>query len=333
VIALAVLALVLFVGAPALAQTGANVAVVINESSAASLRIGEYYAEKRQVPAGNIIRIKTPPDEAISRAVYVRDVETSVARALTARALQDRILYIVLTKGVPLRIVGTPGRNGTSASVDSELTLLYRRMTGRPVPPGGPIENPYFLREGHIASARPFTHRAHDIFLVTRLDAFTAEEALALIDRATAPSTEGAIVMDGRGEASATLGDRWMTETARAVTELQPDRALVTDQSAQPVTARDRVLAYFSWGSTDPALRRRQLGIGFVPGGIAAMLTSADARTFTMPPADWVPGEPTSRSSVFAGSSQSLIGDSIRDGAQSEDRPSRLPSSRTCRPW
>ena len=44
--------------------------------------------------------------------------------------MHDRIFYIVLTKGIPLRISGSGGRAGTAASVDSELTLLYRKLVG-----------------------------------------------------------------------------------------------------------------------------------------------------------------------------------------------------------
>jgi hypothetical protein len=54
-------------------------------------------------------------------------------------------LYLVLTKGAPLRIVGTTGLSGTLASVDSELTLLYRRLVGQPISLPGKIDNPYYL--------------------------------------------------------------------------------------------------------------------------------------------------------------------------------------------
>ena len=313
-IAFVLLVVLLFAASPAFGQSGVNVAVVINENSEASVRIGEYYAQKRQVPAENIVRIKTAADETIGRAAFVSDIATPIAKALTAHALQDRVLYIVLTKGVPLRITGTSGRNGTGASVDSELTLLYRRMTGRPVPPGGAIDNPYYLRDADLASAKPFTHRTHDIFLVTRLDAFTVDEAIALIDRAAAPSADGTIVLDGRGDSAAAIGDKWITEAARIVAAQQPARGLVIDQSASAITSRKNVLGYFSWGSIDPALRRRELGIGFVPGAVAATLTSSDARTFTAPPEEWKPAEGRSRSSMFAGSSQSLIADLVREG-------------------
>ena len=57
------------------------------------------------------------------------------------------MLYLVLTKGVPLRIAGTEGRTGSIASVDSELTLLYRRITGGAVPVVGQVANPVLSGE------------------------------------------------------------------------------------------------------------------------------------------------------------------------------------------
>jgi uncharacterized protein (TIGR03790 family) len=98
-------------GIVARAQTGANVAVVINEESATSKQIGEYYVEKRGIPESNVIRLRMPPEEGISRAAYAALIERPIALALTERGLQDRVLYLVLTKGVPLRILGTSERH------------------------------------------------------------------------------------------------------------------------------------------------------------------------------------------------------------------------------
>ena len=41
--------------APPSAQTAENVAVVINEASAESRQIGEYYVKARDIPAANVI--------------------------------------------------------------------------------------------------------------------------------------------------------------------------------------------------------------------------------------------------------------------------------------
>ena len=172
---------------PASAQSAENVAVVINENSPASQRVGYYYATRRALPAANIIRIRTSADETIDRPQFVTTIQVPLASALAARHLQDRVLYIVLTKGVPIRVVNRDAPVDTVASVDSELTLLYRAMTGVQVPVAGTVPNPYFLGNRAIAEAKPFTHREHDIYLLTRLDAFTEDEAIALVNRAAAP--------------------------------------------------------------------------------------------------------------------------------------------------
>jgi Tfp pilus assembly protein PilF len=74
------------------------------------------------------------------------------------------------------------------------------------------------------------------------------------------------------------------------------------------------VLGYYSWGSNDPAITVRTLGFGFVPGALAGMFVSTDARTFKEPPAGWTTGPWTDRTRFFAGSPQSLTGDLIREG-------------------
>ena len=131
-------------GAPAVArsQTAENVAVIINDAAPESQRVGEHYVQQRHIPASNVIRIRITPDETIDRAAYVRAIEEPIATALSRARLQDRVLYLVLTKGVPLRIAGTAGQDGTGASVDSELTLLYRRMAGQTIFTRGRVDNP-----------------------------------------------------------------------------------------------------------------------------------------------------------------------------------------------
>jgi tetratricopeptide (TPR) repeat protein len=86
---------------------------------------------------------------------------------------------------------------------------------------------------------------------------------------------------------------------------------------ATPKPARDikPVLGYFSWGSIDPQNRVRSSGLGFAPGAIGGSFVSSDLRTLNAPPDTWMPtGNPRDRASIFEGSSESLLGDLIRDG-------------------
>ena len=86
------------------AQTPAEVLVVVNRRSVTSREIGEYYIHKRGIPLANLCGIDTAPDETIERPVYDKEIEAPVAEFLKKQGLQEKILYIVLTSGVPLRI-------------------------------------------------------------------------------------------------------------------------------------------------------------------------------------------------------------------------------------
>jgi uncharacterized protein (TIGR03790 family) len=114
----------------AAAQTSANVLVVINTASAESDAVGRRYISRRAVPQDNVCLLVAPTTESVARSVYESQIEQPIWKCITAARAQDRILYIVLTKGVPIRVIGTPGRNGTSASVDSERrrAIVFRTM-------------------------------------------------------------------------------------------------------------------------------------------------------------------------------------------------------------
>lgn len=298
------------------AQTGDNVAVVINDASPASQRIGDYYVRKRNVPAENVIHITAPTTDEITRAAYATTIQDAIAGPIVKHDLQDRIMYIVLTKGTPLRIQGTSGQDGTTASVDSELTLLYRRLTGRPVAAPGPVQNPYFLGNAALADARPFSHAQYDIYLVTRLDAFTVDEAIGLIDKGSAPAAAGRIVLDEKATLFNRIGEDWLDEAAKRLKDMGDENRVLLDTSAKGVRDVDNVMGYYSWGSNDPDNRARRFGLAFVPGAIAATYVSSDARTFEEPPASWQPTENwNDKQTWFAGSPQTLTGDLIREGA------------------
>jgi len=297
------------------AQTADNVAVIINENSPASVQVGEYYIKKRAIPAGNVIRIRTAADENIDRARYGLQVETPIAAALSRASLQDKILYIVLTKGVPLRIVGTVGATGTVSSVDSELAVLYRRMTGRSVAAEGRIDNPYFLAGKPIAQAQSFTHREFDIFLVTRLDGFTVADAIALVDRSMSATTTGKVVLDQQDKLFNRTGETWLEEAAERLRSLQQEDRLVFETTVKPARNVAPVLGYYSWGSNDPNNRVRDFGMKFAPGSLAAMYVSSDARTFNEPPKEWQPTADEDKAKWYGGSPQSLSGDLVREGA------------------
>ena len=220
----------------------------------------------------------------------------------------------MLTKGIPLRIKGTSDREGTRASVDSELTLLYRRMTGADVTLTGRLPNPYFLGAKPVDQATTFDHKGFDLYLVTRLDGFTVADVIGLIDRGAAPVREGRILLDQQGGTPSQAGDAWLQSGADRLAAAGFGSRVTLDTSPGVVTGEKNLLGYYSWGSNYRGTKTRHLGLGFVPGAIAGTYVSTDARTFTEPPAAWTVGTWLDRATYYAGSPQSLTGDLIREG-------------------
>lgn len=300
---------------PASAQSGDNVLVVVNEETGESSRIADHYSRARRVPSGQILRLDglsaDPPDE-IEPEEYARRIEAPIGRWLTANAAQDRIHFIVLTKGIPLRIRGTGGTAGTAASVDSELALLYRRLVGISTPVPGPLPNPYFLDSP--GSQPPFTHEKFDIYLVTRLDAFTVEDALAAIDRSVNAKPDGRLLLDEKASWT-DKGNVWLESAAERLRAAGFGDRVVLERTLRVATDEANLIGYYSWGSNDPRARTRNLNLRFVPGALAAMFVSTDGRTLHEPPAGWDIGAWSNKKAYFAGSPQSLAGDLIRMGA------------------
>ena len=296
----------------AIAQSGSNILLVVNDNSPASLEIGQFYAAKRAVPPENVLRLKVEDSGGISRESFERRIEVPISAWLGRNQANDRILYIVLTKGIPLRIIGTGGPEGTVSSVDSELALLYRKQLGKSVLPAGPIRNPYYLGTTPLAQARPFTHEHYDIYLVSRLDGFTPADVRGLIERGLTPVRQGKIVLDEKQSLNET-GNTWLAAAAGALRD-SGFRDVVHDTSEKVLSGQADVLGYYSWGSNAPENQERDLNLRFVAGALAAMFVNSDARTFSEPPVEWKPGPWENPAYSFGGSPQSLSGDLIRQG-------------------
>jgi len=304
------------VNATAFGQSADNVLLVVNDASEASVQVGRHYARVRGLADDHVVRITAPTGETVQRTEYQSAIEGPIARWLVKHGFQDRILYIVLTKGVPIRIAGTGGRDGTTASVDSELTLLYRRMLGESPSILGREDNPYFLGETPVGQARPFSRFDSTLYLVTRLDGYTVEDVVASIDRGLEPSRDGRIVLDQRATIGDAGGDRWLAEAASRL-EAGGESARVLFESTTGLASNSEpVLGYYSWGSNDPANRLRGTGgLTFANGALAGMFVSTDGRTFQEPPSDWKPGPSNRPLGQFGSGSQSMAADFIREGA------------------
>ena len=189
--------------ASALAQGPENILLVVNKNSKDSRAVAEYYRERRGVPASNVCSIKTFDQEEIQRVFYEDEIRKPIGECLTKGRLQDQVFYIVLTKGVPIRIKGEKGRKDDHACVDSELTLLYSEMLGAKPRLEGRLPNPYYNAHAAGRFVR-FSHREFPMYLVTRLDGYDNSHVRALIDHGiaagrpeNAPTVRGGAIRAG----------------------------------------------------------------------------------------------------------------------------------------
>jgi uncharacterized protein (TIGR03790 family) len=289
------------------AQTPAQVLVVINRQSPASREIGEYYSGKRGIPVANRCTLDVAPSELITRHDYETRVEAPIAAFLKSRGLAESILYIVLTSGVPLRIDVTVNDNSPdsdASSVDSELTLLYRRMHGEKIPFAGPVANPFFRQRD-----APFRHPLFPMYLVTRLDGYSMADMKSVVDKSLIARNTGKFVIDLRDKDD-TPGNQWLRNAAT----LLPKDRVVLDTTPTVLAGIKNVIGYASWGSNDRDHHERYLHMQWLPGAIATEFVSTDGRTFRQPPDSWKTSKWSDKAHYYADSPQSLTGDYIHEG-------------------
>jgi uncharacterized protein (TIGR03790 family) len=287
-----------------LGQAPDSVLIVVNQPSALSRKIGEYYAERRRIPASNICHLSAGTDEEISRSDFNDRIAHPIADYLRGHNLIEKVLYIVTTAGVPLKVRGNLGLSAEAASVDSELTLLYFDLHGRAHPLPAGIANPFFGKTN-----APFRHPDFPIYLVTRLAGFDFDDVKGIVDRALIARNRGKFVIDLKGSDN-TQGNTWLLQAAR---QLPQDR-VVLDSSRTVLDRESDVIAYASWGSNDPDRKERHLGFHWLPGAIMTEYVSTNGRTFARPPDSWNIGAWGDSRANFAGSPQSLTADYIHDG-------------------
>jgi uncharacterized protein (TIGR03790 family) len=304
------------------AQTGENVLLVVNRNVALSRQIADYYRPRRSVPVRNVCSIDTTGDEEIQWNAYEVQIERPIGDCLKKAGLVDKVLYIVTTMGVPLKVDGQGARQlSERASVDSELTLLYSKLQGTRYSRTGGVPNPFFMRRD-----APFRHPAFPIYLVTRLAAYDLADVKAMIDRSLQARNRGKFVIDLQSEKNDS-GNDWL----RTAAMLLPPSRVVLDETTRPLYNQTDVIGYASWGSNDDHHTQRLPHFQWLPGAIAAEFVSTNARTFQRPPDNWTPsGNWSDKSRFFAGSPQGLVADLIHEGATGASGNAYEPFLQAC---
>jgi uncharacterized protein (TIGR03790 family) len=293
------------------AHSAENVLLIINDRSPASREIAEYYKKMRNLPPENLCHLDCTEEEEIDRDTFNRELRDPIVQYLKQHGLQDKILYIVTTSGIPLKIKGTRGPQGDLASVDSELCMLYQYMLYGDYGLAGTVLNPYFAGNSPPSRLVYFNRKDFDIYLVTRLTAYTTKEAKALIRKSLKARPVGQFLIDDK-PSNRSPAKGWMVEANDRMRHLGID--VIYDTTSNYITGAKNVMGYCSWGSNDGNCNGRFLEFKWRAGAITTTFVSTNARTFKEPPKDWQVGKKQDFTHYYAGSYQDLVGDLVRDG-------------------
>ncbi len=241
-----------------------NVLVVVNANSPDSVEIAKYYATKRVIPVNNVCKITCPTDEQIKDEVYAKSIRDPIRAHLKSKGIKDKIDYIVLTRGIPIRTAEHWG-------VDSALTCLWMDENVQ-------MMNPYF-REN-----KPFTSSEFNMYLVTRLDGLTLADAMALVDRSlSAEPKKGLFLLDTSPIWEGSSGYKMVNDSMRAAAKLLKEKGFEVqlDETVE-LAVREGLMGYYGWGSHEKNYTDEAFGkLRFVPGAIAETAVSTSAFTLT----------------------------------------------------
>ncbi len=261
---------------------GRRVAVVANRTLPDSEKLARQYCRDRAVPEEHLILLQCTDSESIPEGDYLTDVQSPVRKALRERKLTERIDFLLVVKGVPIK---TAQRG---FSVDSLLMCMNLSVSPR-------SRNPYFGKREAFSS-----ERYGGLYLTARLDGYTFADANALLERALkARRATGLFLLDISPSHQRNAYGEVNESMRRAARLLQSKKMhVLLDDTKEFIGGQKGLMGYYSWGSNDPQYKKElYLSNTFLPGAIAETAVSTSARTFL----------PTDKG-------QSLIADLIKAG-------------------
>ncbi len=305
-------------GGPRAGANPADLAVVVfNENDPLSRELADFYAGKRGIPSERVVGLKCLTDEEISREEYDNHIAAPLRQVFDARGwwkrspdkpgeepssivTSNQICYLVLIRGIPLRIKQTsnypgdhcnepsPLKDANGACVDSELTVLggFTRAIS------GFLPNPYFRSYSRFPEAK----RPPAMMLVGRLDAPTGSMVKRMIEDSLAVEKTGLwgrCYIDGRGMAAGSNplaeGDVWMAKLANEIVPYTLPTVYDNQPAmfSQPFPMNEAAL-YFGWYSEQVAGPFARGGFKFQPGAVACHIHSFSATSVRDPFKWWV---------------------------------------------
>jgi uncharacterized protein (TIGR03790 family) len=294
----------------------ARTVVLYNSTQPKSKELAEYYADKRGIPAKNLVGLKCSAQETITRSDYNSTIFEPLRTHFTEQnwwtleqkgenKVSTKVVHRIfaIMQGVPMRIDEEPeygpadpktkqrtvvppalGKSN-AASVDSELSIFG--VVDHPI--AGPLNNAFYDK-----SAPFLTQALAPFFIVSRIDGPSFEIAKRLIDDALAVEKTGLlgkvyIDLAQKNDPGYKEGEDWLLGSAKTfgasgfplIVDARPDRFLTN----YPMTD---AAVYLGWYVIPPDGPFLNPNFKFKRGAIACHLHSFSATTVRVTNEGWV---------------------------------------------
>lgn len=289
-----------------------RVLVVYNETEPESKPLAEYYAQRRGIPTNQICALHVRNAETITRQEFNTHIREPLRNFMTDRELwmqlpatganretiQNKITFIALIYGVPLRIQNDPNcrdgakgsappidQNRNEAAVDSELTWLPST-----IPLNSATPNPFFSKSTAVFDDQ--LNRA--MVLVTRLDGPDAKTVRRMIDDSIAVERTGLLGCayfdaQNKQEAYYEAGDKWIVAAAQFARDAGFETVLDTKPAlfGEDYPMADAAM-YAGWYAANCTGSFTRADFKFRPGAVAYHLHSWSAMSVRSRTTGWV---------------------------------------------
>jgi uncharacterized protein (TIGR03790 family) len=300
-----------------------SVLVVINDSSPTSIAVATAYMQGRGLTEAVHVQCADSAASQDNETIAFSDYQTQIEVPIRAYVEGNAdVTFIVTTKGVPIRISGagtgeTAGGTAQTSLDDYLAALDYDKVPGAKQVtfaaywnPGNPYATGQVWLNRYWNARVPFTHAQFGGYLVTRLDGYTQDDAIALATRALTAEQglqPGEVLLDlepdfgiadtttvpapiaGTIQEEYPFGS-WNADMVNANSALNAED-IPTFLNMEPVFVGNKtdLLGYFSWGSNDDHWIPDDGGgvgsqaynsLGFLPGAIGDTAVSSSARSF-----------------------------------------------------
>jgi uncharacterized protein (TIGR03790 family) len=231
-----------------------DVLLVLNNASAESQQIGNYFAQARGVMHILNITNLTAIYMDVTEPYAESHIRQPIRDYLSSNNLTQKINYIVLTRGVPFRFHGCPVYDDYY-SIDAHLVSISQNFCDNHL---GPPTMPYY--SGTYDAMPVFSSaKMGGTYLATRLNGYTVQNSTSMVDRAYGNKNNGIFVFDKSlwgGYINYPHNVRMDTAMSRLqAMGVDPSRFVVDTDGSIYIHNQPNVLMYISWGYNDAQSR------------------------------------------------------------------------------